>query len=176
VIAHARVDVRAVAEAAGDGSHVDAGGDELSRRIVPKRGEIGAAGVEDIVGAQRPYHLVLAGRGRSDHRRAGLAILTAAWPVPPAAAWISTVRPAVMQPSGLSAASAVGQLTTRPSDRRSSPPARGPPRPRAAPCTRPNQDRLSRSITGAGSRLRAPIDSGSGVSLRLHLEKGVDTS
>jgi hypothetical protein len=37
VIAHARADVRAVAEVAYDGSHVDAGGDELSRRIVPKR-------------------------------------------------------------------------------------------------------------------------------------------
>jgi hypothetical protein len=42
-----------------------------------------------------------------------LAIFTAAWPVPPAAAWISTVCPAVTPPSGLSAASAVGQFVDR---------------------------------------------------------------
>src|SRR6201996_803293 len=41
-------------------------------------------------------------------------MVTAAWPVAPAAAWISTVWPAATWPSGRSAASAVGQLTTRP--------------------------------------------------------------
>src|ERR1700749_5220617 len=41
-------------------------------------------------------------------------MVTAAWPVAPAAAWISTVWPAATWPSGFSAASAVGQLTTRP--------------------------------------------------------------
>src|ERR1700761_929250 len=43
-----------------------------------------------------------------------LAIFTAAWPVPPAAAWISTVCPAAMRPRGRSAARAVGQFTSRP--------------------------------------------------------------
>ncbi|GII00468.1 hypothetical protein Pta02_24760 [Planobispora takensis] len=33
-------------------------------------GEAGIAGVDDVVGAQRPYRLVLVRRGRGDHRRA----------------------------------------------------------------------------------------------------------
>src|SRR5262249_24488601 len=32
--------------------------------------EVSGAGVDDVVGAQRPYHHVLARRGRGDHRRA----------------------------------------------------------------------------------------------------------